>query len=66
MSLCQIAWFDNIEIHDVDAGLSHGLGIPAVVSLILAGFVSSGSEIIYTTDSHMGKYVRKGVQVIKL
>jgi predicted nucleic acid-binding protein len=66
MSLCHIAWLDKIEIHDVAANLSHGLGIPAVDSLILAGFVSNGSEIIYTTDSHMEKYVKKGVQVIKL
>jgi predicted nucleic acid-binding protein len=66
MSLAHISWLDNIEIHDVAASLSHGLGIPAVDSLILAGFVSNGSETIYTTDSHMEKYVKKGVQVIKL
>ena len=66
MSLCHISWLNNIEIHDVAAGLSHGLGTPAVDSLILAGFVLNGSEIIYTTDSHMEKYVKKGVQVIKL
>ena len=66
MALAHISWLDNIEIHDVAAGLSHGLGIPAVDSLILAGFVSNGSETIYTTDSHMEKYVKKGVQIIKL
>jgi predicted nucleic acid-binding protein len=66
MSLCHIAWLDKIEIHDVAAGLSHGLGMPAVDSLILAGFILNGSETIYTTDSHMEKYVKKGVQVIKL
>ena len=48
------------------AGLSHGLGIPAVDSLILAGFLLNGSETIYTTDAHLEKYVNKGVQVIKL
>jgi predicted nucleic acid-binding protein len=66
IALAHISWLDNIEIHEVAAGLSHGLGIPAVDSLILAGFVSNGSEIIYTTDSHMEKYVKKGVQIIKL
>lgn len=66
MSLANISWLDNIEIHDVAANLSHGLGMPAVDSLILAGFVLNGSEIIYTTDSHMEKYVKKGVKVIKL
>jgi predicted nucleic acid-binding protein len=64
MALAHVSWLDTIEIHDV--GLSHGLGMPAVDSLILAGFVSNGLEIIYTTDSHMEKYVKKGVQVIKL
>lgn len=66
MSLCHIAWLDRAEIHDVAAGLSHGLGIPAVDSLILAGFVLTESETIYTTDSHMERYTKKGVQIIKL
>jgi predicted nucleic acid-binding protein len=66
MSLSHISWLDNVEIHKVAAGLSHGLGIPAVDSLILAGFLSNGSQTIYTTDSHMERYVKKGVQVIKL
>ena len=64
--LCRISWINNVEIHDVAAGLSHGLGIPAVDSLILAGFILNGSEIIYTTDSHLEKYIKKGVRVIKL
>ena len=66
VALAHVSWLDNVEIHDIAAGLSHGLGIPAVDSLILAGFVSNGSEIIYTTDSHMEKYMKKGVQIIKL
>ncbi|MBM4338450.1 MAG: type II toxin-antitoxin system VapC family toxin [Deltaproteobacteria bacterium] len=66
LSLCRISWLDNKEIHDIAASLSYGLGIPAIDSLILAGFISNGSETIYTTDPHMGKYTKKGVQVIKL
>ena len=66
MSLCHVCWLDNAEIHNVAASLSHELGIPAVDSLILAGFITNGSETIYTTDSHMEKYVKKGIQVIKL
>jgi predicted nucleic acid-binding protein len=66
MSLCHISWLDNVEIHNLAASLSHGLGIPAVDSLILAGFITNGSETIYTTDSHMAKYVKKGIHVIKL
>jgi predicted nucleic acid-binding protein len=66
MSLCHISWLNNVEIHNVAASLSHGLGVPAIDSLILAGFILNGSETIYTTDSHMEKYVKKGVRVIKL
>jgi hypothetical protein len=66
LSLCRIAWIDNLEIHDVAAGLSHGLGIPAVDSLILAGFLVNGSETIYTTDAHLEKCIKKGVRVIKI
>jgi predicted nucleic acid-binding protein len=65
-SLCRIAWIDNLEIPDVAAGLSHGLGIPAVDSLILAGFLVNGSETIYTTDAHLEKCMKKGVRVIKI
>jgi predicted nucleic acid-binding protein len=66
ISLCRISWLDNVEIHNIAASLSHGLGIPAIDSLILAGFVLNGSETTYTTDSHMERYVKKGVQVVKL
>jgi predicted nucleic acid-binding protein len=65
-SLCHIAWIDTVEIHDVAAGLSHGLGIPGIDSLILAGFILNSVETIYTSDAHLGKYIKKGVQVIKL
>jgi predicted nucleic acid-binding protein len=66
ISLCRISWLDNREIHDIAASFSHGMGIPAMDALILAGFVLNGSEKIYTTDSHIQKYVKKGVQVVKL
>ena len=66
LSLCRISWLDNVEIHDLAVGLAHGLGIPAVDSLILAGFILNGSETIYTPGSHLEKYIKKGVRVIKL
>jgi predicted nucleic acid-binding protein len=65
-SLCHIAWIDTIEIHDIAAGLSHGLGIPGIDSLILAGFILNSVETIYTSDAHLEKYIKKGVQIIKL
>lgn len=66
MSLAHICWLDNREIHETAASLSHGLGIPAVDSLILAGFILNNSENIYTTDSHMKRYMKKGVKVINV
>jgi len=48
------------------SALSHGLGIPAVDSLILAGFLSVSTEIIYTTDQHLEAYRKKGVRIINL
>ena len=66
MVMGHITWIDSVEIVRSAASLSHGLGIPAVDSLILAGFVANRANTIYTTDSHFEKYVKKGVKVIKL
>lgn len=66
VSLAHISWLDSVEIHKTAASLAHGLGIPAVDSLILAGFILNGSEKIYTTDTHFEKYVRKGVQIFRI
>lgn len=66
MVLGHIIWLDSVDLVKSAAGLSHGLGIPAVDSLILAGFVANKTNIIYTTDSHFEKYVKKGVKVVKL
>jgi predicted nucleic acid-binding protein len=51
MSFCVVAWLDSREIHNVAAGPSHGLGIPAVDSLILAGFVLNRADA-YTPPMH--------------
>ena len=48
------------------AKLSHSLGIPTVDSLILAGFIISDVNIIYTTDSDFEAYKRKEVKIVKL
>jgi predicted nucleic acid-binding protein len=65
-SLCLISWLDTVEVHDAAAGLAHGLGIPAVDALLLAGLPAIGAEIIYTTDAHLEKYNKKGVRVVRL
>ncbi|MCU0578511.1 MAG: type II toxin-antitoxin system VapC family toxin [Desulfobacterota bacterium] len=66
MDLCHISWLDSVEIHTAAAGLSHGLGLPALDALILAGLLKNGSELIYTTDAHFEKYHKKGVRIVKL
>ena len=48
------------------AGLSHGLGIPAVDALILAGFIQEKAGTIYTTYSHLKAYNKKGMKIINL
>jgi hypothetical protein len=48
------------------ANLSHGLRIPAVDALILAGFLTLNANTIYTTDSHLELFHKKGIKVLKL
>ena len=64
--VCRLAWIERKETLSLAARMSHGLGIPAVDSLILAGFVQAGVERIYTTDKHMESYKAKGVKVVNL
>ena len=65
-SVCRIVWLDEEDILLLGATLSHGLGIPAIDSLILAGFVKYNTEVIYTTDSDLELYEKKGITVIRL
>jgi predicted nucleic acid-binding protein len=65
-AVCKIAWIQSPEVLSQAAALSHGLGIPAVDSLILAGFLSFGAHTIYTVDKHLETYQKKGVKVINL
>ena len=65
-AICRMLWITEPGVLRYAARLSHGLGIPAVDSLILAGMLEAGCEIIYTTDSHFESYVKKGVSVINL
>ena len=63
---CKIIWLDSKNILSLGAKLSHSLGIPTVDSLILAGFIISDVNIIYTTDSDFEAYKRKEVKIVKL
>ena len=60
-----VVWL-NQEILSQGAGLSHGLGIPAMDSLILASLLSQGCDEIYTTDSHLEMYRSNKVSVLNL
>ena len=60
-----VVWLDQ-EILSNAARLSHGLGIPAVDSLILASLVSIDCSEIYTTDSHLEAYPNNGITVRNL
>jgi hypothetical protein len=63
--LCSVVWLDG-EIMSRGARLSHGLGIPAIDSLILASFVVGDCAVIYTTDSHLEAYRSNKVAVKNL
>ena len=66
LSICKVTWIDGKEILLMGANLSHGLGIPAVDALILAGFLALDASTIYTTDSHLELFHKKGIKILKL
>jgi predicted nucleic acid-binding protein len=66
LSICEVTWIEGKEILLMGANLSHGLGIPAVDALILAGFLMLNVNTIYTTDSHLELFYKKGIKTLKL
>ena len=66
LSICKVTWIDGKEILIMGANLSHGLGIPAVDALILAGFLALNASTIYTTDSHLELFHKKRIKILKL
>lgn len=65
-AVCTILWIQEPDTLSKAAALSHGLGIPAVDSMILAGFLTLMAQTIYTTDKHMEAYRKKGVEIVNL
>lgn len=65
-AVCRIVWIQSGELLSSGAGLSHGLGIPAMDALILAGLIAQGAITVYTTDSHLETYRRKGIKIVNL
>ena len=64
--VCRIIWLDEENILFQGSSLSYGLGIPAVDSLILAGFSKCNADVIYTTDSDLGLYQKNGIKIVTL
>lgn len=65
-AICRILWIPEPDLLTYAARLSHGLGIPSMDSLILAGMLDAKCEVIYTTDSHFEAYIKKGVSIMNL
>ncbi|MEW6659677.1 MAG: PIN domain-containing protein [Thermodesulfobacteriota bacterium] len=65
-AVCKVVWIQEPETLSKAAALSHGLGLPAVDSLILAGFLASEAQTVYTTDKHLESYKKTGVRIINL
>ena len=65
-AVCRIIWLDEEDILLEGSDISHRFGIPAIDSLILAGFIKYDADVIYTTDSDLELYKRRGVKVVRL
>ena len=64
--ICKVVWLDKAEILTGAAAISQSHGIHAIDSLILASLATLNVKRIYTTDSHIEKYKKKGVSIILL
>lgn len=64
-SVTLVVWLER-DMLSLAARFSHGLGIPAMGSLILACLVSNDCTEIYTTDAHLEAYQSNKVRVRNL
>ncbi len=64
-SVTLVVWLEP-DMLSLAARFSHGLGIPAMDSLILASLVSNDCTDIYTTDTHLEAYQSNKVRVRNL
>jgi predicted nucleic acid-binding protein len=65
-AVCRVIWIETPELPSRAARISHGLGIPAFDSLILAAFLAENVSVVYTTDSHLESYRKKGMEIVRL
>jgi len=66
MAICKVIWINDPGTLFTAAGIAHGTGIPAMDSLILAGLTDNGARVIYTTDSHLENFKKKGLKILNL
>jgi predicted nucleic acid-binding protein len=66
LAVGKVVWIDSTDVCERASRLSHGLGIPAIDALILAGLLDSGAQEIYTTDSDFEAYKKNSVVIKRL
>ncbi len=63
---CKVVWLDEPNVLIAAAMITQSEGIHAIDSLILASIMSLNTRTIYTTDSHMERYKRKGIKILNI
>ena len=64
--VCQVSWIEDLEHIRSAAALSQGLDLSLADSLILSSLVDRECLEIYTTDSDLRRYQRKGLDIFVL
>jgi predicted nucleic acid-binding protein len=64
--VCEVVWIGSPELLRTAAKLGQGHALSLVDSLILASLLARDCSEIYTTDSDLARYRRKGLQVVRL
>ena len=64
--ICNLRWLDDLEVVSHAAAIGHGNGIPTVDALILASLLLEGAEVVYTTDEHLERFEKTGLEIVNL
>ncbi len=64
--ICKVVWLDKGQLLTGAAAISHSHGIHGIDSLILASLLSLNPKTILTTDSHIERYRKKGLNVVNI
>jgi len=66
VGICKVVWLDKAEILREAATISYSHGIHAIDSLLLASLTALNTKKVFTTDSHIEKYKKKGLSIINM